>query len=451
MPTPVTVRREDEIDRILQALRDSHCISIVGLSNMGKSTLIRSLLATDVVDRYTHVANRQAVFIYIDCNGMLELSGQGFYELILRAVQQNIDEVDLLSHVAEHYQKVVEPDSQFMVPFSFNSAMTTVIEEGDRDVIMLLDEFDEAFDSLDARVLLNLRHMKDRYPRNLIYITATVRRLGSRRFDEQTAEFIEMFASATFYLGPLKRAEADELVRGLAAHAGVTDEISEHELDFMWEQTGGHPRLLRAAVSQLAELLHETEASGAPITDNFETVLDYFLHDATIRTECSRLIGQLAPDERQALGQIATGSAEQLSPTMITALLRWGLIEMEEGEPSIFADLLFEFLRRQARVEQEDGLWVDHDAGEVWVEGVSTPALTELEFKLMSLLFERRNKLTDKYQIVETVWGVEYIDEVDDARIEKLVSRLRSKVEPDSGSPRYITTVRGRGYKLITP
>ena len=42
----------------------------------------------------------------------------------------------------------------------------------------------------------------------------------------------------------------------------------------------------------------------------------------------------------------------------------------------------------------------------------------------------------------------DYIDEVDDARVEKLISRLRSKVEHDPASPKYLITVRGRGYKL---
>ena len=42
----------------------------------------------------------------------------------------------------------------------------------------------------------------------------------------------------------------------------------------------------------------------------------------------------------------------------------------------------------------------------------------------------------------------EYIDTVDDARIEKLISRLRSKIEPDPSNPQYLVTVRGRGYKL---
>jgi DNA-binding response OmpR family regulator len=78
------------------------------------------------------------------------------------------------------------------------------------------------------------------------------------------------------------------------------------------------------------------------------------------------------------------------------------------------------------------------------------PLLTDLEFRLLRLLDERRDKLTDKYGIVVAVWGEKYLGEVDDARIEKLVSRLRTKIEVDPASPRYLLTQRGRGYKLVS-
>ena len=69
---------------------------------------------------------------------------------------------------------------------------------------------------------------------------------------------------------------------------------------------------------------------------------------------------------------------------------------------------------------------------------------------MLLLLYGRLGKICDKYQIVEAVWGESYIDEVDDARIEKLVSRLRAKVEREPSNPRYVITVRGRGYKLVS-
>jgi two-component system response regulator RegX3 len=69
---------------------------------------------------------------------------------------------------------------------------------------------------------------------------------------------------------------------------------------------------------------------------------------------------------------------------------------------------------------------------------------------LLDLLYARRDKLTDKYQIVTAVWGEDYLGSVDDARVEKLISRLRSKIEPDPTEPRYLITRRGRGYKLLS-
>ena len=60
-----------------------------------------------------------------------------------------------------------------------------------------------------------------------------------------------------------------------------------------------------------------------------------------------------------------------------------------------------------------------------------------------------KNKIVDKYTIVTNVWGEGYLEDVDDVRIEKLVSRLRAKLEPNATDPKYLTTVRGRGYRLV--
>jgi two-component system response regulator RegX3 len=83
------------------------------------------------------------------------------------------------------------------------------------------------------------------------------------------------------------------------------------------------------------------------------------------------------------------------------------------------------------------------------VDGRQVEPLTNLEYRLLLLLYGHLNKICDKYQIVEAVWGEAYIDQVYDASIEKLVSRLRHKIEPDPANPRYLLTVRGRGYKLV--
>ena len=110
------------------------------------------------------------------------------------------------------------------------------------------------------------------------------------------------------------------------------------------------------------------------------------------------------------------------------------------------------FIKRQAltRPGGERGVRVDVDSGEVFVYGQHVEQLTELEYKLVLLLYGRLNKIVESDAIVTQVWGENYLDEVDDARIEKLVSRLRAKLEPNAVEPKYLLTVRGRGYKLVS-
>jgi DNA-binding winged helix-turn-helix (wHTH) protein len=168
--------------------------------------------------------------------------------------------------------------------------------------------------------------------------------------------------------------------------------------------------------------------------------------DPNARAECLKLWNQLRPAEQQAVLSLVTETEAGLNGPMRDTLDQLGLLT---PQTEIFSSLFANFVRRQAAVPaQVTGVVVDEDAGEVWVDGVKVTVLTELEYKLMRLLAQRPDRLTTKDMIVEAVWGNDYFDTMDDARIEKLVSRLRAKIEPDPAHPRYLLTQRGRGYKL---
>ncbi|HOG48204.1 MAG TPA: winged helix-turn-helix domain-containing protein, partial [Anaerolineae bacterium] len=135
------------------------------------------------------------------------------------------------------------------------------------------------------------------------------------------------------------------------------------------------------------------------------------------------------------------------------SLLERHLLRHSEDDLVPFCRLLASFVRRQriARRAENRGVRVDVEAGDVWIDGRLLPTLTDLEYRLLLLLYGHLDKIVDKYTVVQVVWGQEYIDEVDDGRIEKLVSRLRQKLEADPARPRYLHTIRGRGYKLVSP
>ncbi len=70
--------------------------------------------------------------------------------------------------------------------------------------------------------------------------------------------------------------------------------------------------------------------------------------------------------------------------------------------------------------------------------------LTPREFRLLALLVENADRIMSHQQVLEQVWGFEYVDDVDYVRI--YVSHLRQKIEPKPSSPKYIMTEPGVGY-----
>ena len=135
----------------------------------------------------------------------------------------------------------------------------------------------------------------------------------------------------------------------------------------------------------------------------------------------------------------------------VRGLRRIGILRDNEGSQDIFGDVFARYVRslHLSQPSGVPGVRIDADAGEVWVSGRRTETLTDLEYRVLLLFSEHGGQLCTKYQIVEAVWGEDYIDRVDDARIEKLISRLRKKIEPDPNNPQYLVTVRGRGYRLV--
>jgi DNA-binding response OmpR family regulator len=74
--------------------------------------------------------------------------------------------------------------------------------------------------------------------------------------------------------------------------------------------------------------------------------------------------------------------------------------------------------------------------------------LSARELALMRLFIENPGRVFTKAQIYARIWEGDYCE---DNTVMVHISRLRDKVEEDSGSPEHILTVRGLGYKFAPP
>ena len=68
------------------------------------------------------------------------------------------------------------------------------------------------------------------------------------------------------------------------------------------------------------------------------------------------------------------------------------------------------------------------------------------EFELLSLLISNRRRAFSRDQILEHLWGYDYIGDV--RTVDVHVRWLREKIEEDPAHPSKITTIRGVGYRF---
>jgi two-component system KDP operon response regulator KdpE len=92
-----------------------------------------------------------------------------------------------------------------------------------------------------------------------------------------------------------------------------------------------------------------------------------------------------------------------------------------------------------------DGLAVDFAARTVTRDG-QLVHLTPIEFDLLRVLIRNRGRLMTHRALLTEVWGPGYAEDVQALRTH--IARLRAKIEPHAGAPRFIVTDPGIGYRF---
>jgi len=447
---PDTLRGEDQA-YILRRVADGDCCAVVGVSNTGKSHLLRTSARPEVRKKLLGEQANGDVFVYVDFNLMLEATEQGFCEVILRCLMEQLAHLDQNTEIADQlhsaYRTLVAPPTPFQISLSFSEGLTTVCQSLPKRLVLLFDEFDEPFEQIDGRAFLNLRAIKDKYRSRLSFVTATDRRLSSIRRGRDIDEFVELFEPFTRYLGSLSNEDADQIIIWVAEQESYT--FDDEDRAFLHHHADGHLGLLLAVCRALGEVTGEQVRNAGQDWLIHRQVREQLDGDLNVQAECRKLWDDLTEAQQDAMVAVV-GGEERMDQRAMESLRKKGLLR--EDDDLLFSPVFEGFVRRQrlTRRRRYEGVRVDVESGIVWVDGQQTSTLTDLEYRLLLLLYGRLNKICDKYQIVEAVWGEEYIDQVDDARIDKLLSRLRAKIEPDPPNPRYIVTIRGRGYKLAS-
>ena len=93
-----------------------------------------------------------------------------------------------------------------------------------------------------------------------------------------------------------------------------------------------------------------------------------------------------------------------------------------------------------------NGMNIDTGTREVWVDNALV-SLTRTEYEILDSLASDPRSVITRTALVQRIWGQDWFG--DDHVLDVHMSSLRRKIGDASGTPRFITTVRGVGYRFV--
>lgn len=120
-------------------------------------------------------------------------------------------------------------------------------------------------------------------------------------------------------------------------------------------------------------------------------------------------------------------------------------------EPKELVLRINNILKRVMKIKEQatklvfDGIYYDLDKGELIDNNGKIIHITPVERTLLNLLGKNTGEVYSREDVAEALGLAENLRTVD-----VQITRLRKKIETDTKNPRYLQTVRGKGYMLIS-
>lgn len=447
------------------------CCALIGESTFGKTSLLRHLADPQVAARVDeqHIGQR-FTFVYLDCISYMHSAGLKDADSASARFWWDLYSALLTKLPGTRTPSLSGPWTESDLPpleraYELKSSLEDLIrEQTERPVIFLLDNF-EGIARLPLRDSEWLRSLAQ-YPcayvvtsRHLLYL------LYHKGSWESPSPLWNLFQDP-LYLGLLDEDEVERFLNQAMQQA--------KDADSQWEATdiklvraiaGRHPALLRLTC---ARLFQQRLQSNHVLRMNEKEFLELGVYQDTypicrllwqglVDPELWKAPGDTDQRQREATplspyqkALIALAHEQEVTDTKLLFVLEQrGLIERTQGKWSVFADAMRHFV-----LEQESKMPAhEHPRTSTTLPNELIPArselppFTHLEDKVYAYLQAHIGQVCDREEIKQVVW--ERGENLPgNSALQKIIERIREKIEPDPDNPHYLIAVRGRGYLL---
>lgn len=413
--------RAEEIEKVLSFIKEGNSAQVVSIPGVGRSNFL-GLLAYNRKVREKHLGEEQKNyhFVYLNFSEVRIRPLSDVFKFIFLGVLDSLKDRGFSKRyevVNKIFKESVSLKDEIVIFAGLKKAIDFLALEKKLTIVLLFDRFEEYIPTVQSEFFSNLKILRNRakYKFSIIF---TLNRPLEDTFDPTFfADFYEAVAGKVVFL-PI----SDKT--GLDFRVSYLEKITNKKLDKalleqIFELTGGHTNLVRLAGESLL--------ASAELPDNKLILRKFLITRKPIRSALFAIWNFLTPEEQKFL---AKGEFNNLPYLENVGLIKDGLLSIP-----LFGDYVKE---KAPDLEKEK---LDLMA--------LTDKLTSLEYKLLQFMLANKDRILEKEEIINTVWGDQKtVLGVTDQALDQLIFRLRKKIEENPNSPTHVQTIKGRGFKF---
>jgi DNA-binding winged helix-turn-helix (wHTH) protein len=318
-----------------------------------------------------------------------------------------------------------------------------------RHLVFVIRHFDIVLRHLEPTLMADIRNLHRSRTWQPIFVIATndsLPQLAAAVNNTDLYNFSEVVGPPRW----INSLTVDDLKQFLNGPTHELD-LDNQELEVIHRISGGWPSIALACAHDLRSGKWYQKVMPE------QSILEHCLHTDNVHAACASLWADLSVNEQETLVEIVTGHIPDSPPT-IRRIENKSIIYATPNitlRSTLFSRFIHTYHLHVAKhTKMATTLLIDDVHRTVTIDGRvlrAGPDLSRLEYKLLVYLSARPNEVCSVDDILDYVYDDEKGEIGGDARIRRLVARLRAKIEPDPRNPTYIQSVRGQGICLNLP